>query len=146
MADASRSMKMSLQLPLDDGSGRRAIDGLYIDNPRCFLLKEWARRDRDTPSGGQGYGFVMSRFGSARFMLGVEPSSGVNLRGLGGMINRREQAKRAALGQAAGYSWYEGDNAFFGYRIIDTPRDGTVLEAADILDALLAFGQGEVRS
>ena len=120
------------------------VDGLIVANPRSFLLKEWARRDREHPSDRRGFSFLMTKFGEDLFILGVDPDRRIQLKGLGARFNRKEMEKRTAIGRAAGPPWYEGDNAFFDYRIIDSPRDGTSLLTEEVLDTLLAFGDGRI--
>jgi hypothetical protein len=144
LLDAARSSKLRLSLPRSDGPERKAVDALFVDNPRCFLLKEWARRDRDGAPGGAGFSFVMSQFGNSRFIRGVDPAAGVTLRGLGALINGREAFRRAALGRPPGAPWYEGDCPFFNYRIVDSPLDGTDLRPDEVLGAVLEFGRGRL--
>jgi len=138
--DLGRARTVRLHLPDTRRMGRVAVDGLAVANPRSFLLKEWARRDKDHAPLGLGYSFLMTSFGPSRIILGVDPERGVNLRGLGPVLNAREEAKREAAGRPFDYPWYEGDCPFFDYRIIDSPQDGTVLAPDDVLDAVLAFG------
>jgi len=140
--DAVRSIKIVLSLPRTDGAGRRDVAGLAVSNPRCFLLKEWARRDQDQPPGRDGFAFVLSQFGRSRFILGVDPAAGVHLRGLGGLMNEREKIRRAASGAPLGPPWFEGNNAFFNFRIVDSPADGSVLALSEVLDLVLEFGAG----
>jgi hypothetical protein len=144
LQDEARSPAFLLDLPKTDGTGMESVSGLAVDNPHSFLLKEWARRDQDHAPKGDGYSFVMSQFGSSRFILGVDPAAGVHLRGLGTLLNARESARRAALGRAAGPPWYEGDNPFFNYRIVDSPQDGSDLAGADVLAAVFEFGGGRM--
>jgi len=127
-----------------DGRSVVDVDGLTVANPRSFLLKEWARRDREHPPDRRGFGFLMTKFGEDRFILGVDPDRGIHLKGLGPRLNLKELEKRTAAGRPAGPPWYAGDNAFFDYRIIDSPRDGTSLQPAEVLDTLLAFGDGHI--
>jgi hypothetical protein len=138
--DLGRARTVRLRLPDTRRTGRVAVDGLAVVQPRSFLLKEWARRDKDRSTLGLGYSFLMISFGPARTILGVDPERGVNLRGLGPVLNAREAAKREAEGRPFLQPWYEGDCPFFDYRIIDSPQDGTVLAPDDVLDAVLAFG------
>ncbi len=93
-----------LNLPLSDGSGRRTMDGLIVRNPTSFLLKEWARRDVREPSLGSGISFLMTNFWDERFILGVDPEKGVNLRGLGSLLNDLEAAKEGGPGPAVSAS------------------------------------------
>jgi hypothetical protein len=144
LQDAHRSPALLLSLPRSDGEGRKRVAGLAVDNPHSFLLKEWARRDREHAPQGDGFSFVLSRFGTSRFILGVDPTAGVHLRGLGTILNARETSRRAELGRPAGPSWYEGDCPFFGHRIVDSPQDGSDLTAPEVLAALLEFGEGRI--
>ncbi len=138
--DLARSRRLLLNLPLTDGSGRRTMDGLAVRNPRSFLLKEWARRDVREPSLGGGFSLLLTNFWDERFILGVDPGKGVNLRGLGSLLNDLEAAKRRAQGRPFPLRWYEGNCPFFNYRIIDSPQDGTLLTHDEVMDRLCQFG------
>ncbi len=138
--DLGRSRRLLLNLPLTDGSGRRPVDGLAVRNPTSFLLKEWARRDVRESSLGGGFSFLMTNFWDERFILGVDPGKGVNLRGLGSLLNDLEAAKRQAHGRPFPLRWYEGNCAFFNYRIIDSPQDGTLLTHDEVMARLSQFG------
>jgi hypothetical protein len=139
--DLSRAEKLLLDLPFSSGTGKRRVDGLVVRNPRSFLLKEWSRRDSAQSSLGKGFTLSVTGFGGQRFILGVDPAMGVNLRGLGGLLNRREKEKRAAAGRPLVHPWYEGNCPFFDYRIVDSPRDGTALDHEDILACLKEFSR-----
>jgi len=139
--DLARSRRSLVNLPLSSGSGRRTVHGLIVRNPTSFLLKEWARRDVREPSLGSGISFLMTNYWDERFILGVDPQKGVNLRGLGPLLNNLEAEKREAQGRPFPLRWYEGNCPFFNYRIIDSPRDGTALSREDILAAVLEFGR-----
>jgi len=141
LEDLSRAEKLLLDLPFSRGTGKRRVDGLVVRNPRSLLLKEWSRRDSAQSSLGKGFTLSVTGFGGQRFILGVDPAMGVNLRGLGGLLNRREKEKRAAAGRPLVHLWYEGNCPFFDYRIIDSPRDGTVLEPNDVLGCLMEFSR-----
>jgi hypothetical protein len=140
--DLDRGRILRLRLPRPGGQAWLAVDGLAASNPKSFLLKEWARRDREHPMDRQGFGFLMTKFGDNRFILGVNPERGIHLKGLGTLLNDKEKEIRAALGQPEGAPWYEGANAFFDYRIIDSPRDGTSLTLDEVLETVLVFGNG----
>lgn len=86
----------------------------------------------------------MTKFGEDRFILGVDPDRRIHLKGLGTRLIRKEMEKRTAANRPPGPPWYEGDNAFFDYRIIDSPQDGTSLTTEDVLEAVLAFGDGRI--
>jgi hypothetical protein len=138
--DLARSQRLLIDLPLTDGSGRRTVNGLAVRNPTSFLLKEWARRDVREPSLGGGFSLLLTNFWDERFILGVDPEKGVNLRGLGSLLNDLEAARRSARGRPFPLRWYEGNCPFFNYRIIDSPQDGTLLTHEDVLDCLRQFG------
>jgi hypothetical protein len=140
--DVSRSKKLTLDLPLGRGKGKRRVDGLIVKNPSCFLLKEWARRDQSQSSLGEGFSLLLTNFGNMRYILGVDPEKGVNLKGLGDLLNHMEADKRRASGQAMTLRWYDGGCPFFNYRIIDSPQDGTLLSHQEIVDCLLDFSSG----
>jgi hypothetical protein len=140
LEDLAHSRKAVLSLPTTDRRGRKTVDGLFVANPRSFLLKEWARRERDEASQGRGFGFLMTSFGQERHILGVDPAQGINLCGLGTFLNELERRKRATIVRPEGRSWYEGNCPFFDYRIIDSPQGGTVLTREEIVAAVLEFG------
>jgi len=140
--DLGRGRKLRLSLPLSPGPGRLDVDGLTVRNPRSFLLKEWARRDRDNAALGRGFSFVLTDFGGRRLILGVDPAAGINLKGLGARLNDREAAKRRTLGRPEAIRWYEGNCPLFDYRIIDSPRDGPALSPEEVLEEVLAFSRG----
>ncbi|MFQ6039181.1 MAG: hypothetical protein ACE5LV_11260 [Candidatus Aminicenantales bacterium] len=140
--DLEKAEKLTLKLPQTSGRGTRTVDGLVVRNPRSYLLKEWARRDRTHPSLGKGFSFVMTNFGNTRYILGVDPEAGVHLKGLGDMLNAREAAKREAEGRAFPRLWFDGNAPFFNFRIIDSPQDGTVLSHREIVETLKEFSRG----
>lgn len=120
--DLSQAQKIVLDLPLSETKGRRRLDGLIVRNPSSFLLKEWSRRDLVQPSLKQGFSLLVTSFGTHRYILGVDPEMGVNLRGLGGLLNQKEEERRRAEDRPMAHRWYEGNCPFFNYRIIDSPR------------------------
>jgi hypothetical protein len=138
--DLNRSSRILLRLPLAAGSGRRAVDALIVRNPTSFLLKEWARRDSREPSLGEGFSFLMTNFWDERFILGVDPEKGINLRGLGTLLNNLEAGKRHAEGRPFPLRWYEGNCPFFNFRIIDSPQDGTLLTHDEVVACIREFG------
>jgi hypothetical protein len=142
--DLARAEKILLDLPLSDRTGRRPADGLIVRNPTSFLLKEWSRRDFRQSSLGKGFSLLVTSFGGQRYILGVDPTTGVNLRGLGGLLNQKEAVKRGSEGKPAIHLWYEGNCPFFDYRIIDSPQDGTVLTHADVIECLWEFSRSLV--
>jgi hypothetical protein len=144
LQDQHRSPAFLLSLPRSDGDGRKRVAGLAVDNPHSFLLKEWARRDHDHVPMGDGYAFVLSRFGTSRFILGVDPAAAVSLRGLGTLLSAKEAARRAERDLSTGEPWYEGDCPFFGYRIVNSPQEGSELAGPEVLAAVLEFGEGRL--
>ncbi len=143
LSDLGRSKPFRVDLPTTGGlAPRLTVDGLLVTNPRSFLLKEWAHRDREHPTLGEGYSLIVTNFGNSHYGLGVDPTRGINLRGLGERLNLRERDKRRAAGGPAGKDWYEGNCPLFDYRIIVSPQGDTVLTAAEIMEEVFAFGGG----
>ncbi|MGB8951725.1 MAG: hypothetical protein WCC06_03555 [Candidatus Aminicenantales bacterium] len=145
LTDLSYGQSIQLMLPSAETAEKIKADGLVVTHPRSFLLKEWARRDKTNSSLHEGFAFLMTNFGNKRYILGVDPEKGVNLRGLGAMLNERESQKCRTLGRSSGLSWYEGNCPFFNYRIIDSPQDGTSLSQSEIVETILSFGRIEVQ-
>lgn len=141
LADVKKAKKAALFLPKISDKGRIQVDGLIVKNPKSFLLKEWARRDRENSSLRDGFSFLMTNFWDHRYILGVDPEKGVNLRGLGDLLNERELEKRNETGRPFVFRWYDGNCPFFNFRIIDSPQDGTELSQEEIEDTLLFFSQ-----
>ncbi len=102
LADLDRGRILRLRLPAVDGRSVVDVDGLTVANPRSFLLKEWARRDREHPPDRRGFGFLMTKFGEDRFILGVDPDRGIHLKGLGTRLNLKELEKRTAAAPPRG--------------------------------------------
>ena len=140
LSDLARGQTLSLMLPRTDQGGRKKVEGLVVVNPRSFLAKEWARRDKEHPQLGGGCGFLMSNYGNTRFILGVDPEQGINLKGIGGLLNEKEREKRIILARPMTL-WYEGNCPFFNFRIVDSPQDGTALSHNEIVDILTTFGR-----
>ena len=139
--DLSQAQKIVLFLPMASGKGKKKVDGLIIKNPRNFLLKEWSRRDRENSSLNEGFTLVITNFGNKRYIIGVDPEIGVNLRGFADLLNEKEEEKRTASARPSGFHWYGGNCPFFNYRIVDSPQDGTSLSHEEIVDALLSFSE-----
>lgn len=139
--DLNRADKIVLNLPLSGQPGRQRVDGLIVQNPTSFLLKEWSRRDLSQSSQRKGFSLLVTNFGGQRYILGVDPGMGVNLRGLGGLLNQKEAQRRGAEEKPLTHRWYEGNCPFFNYRIIDSPQDGTALNHKDVVNCLWAFSQ-----
>lgn len=140
LEDRERGRELRLRLPLSRAGGVKEIDGLAVARPRSFLFKEWARRDIVHSPSRRGYTLVMSALGRDRFILGVDPEEGVSLEGLAPLLDRLEQEKRSSLRLPRSSPWYDGNCAFFGRRIVVSPREGTVLGEDEVLKAVLEFG------
>ncbi len=141
LADVKKASKVMLSLPKTEGRGRIQVDGLIVKNPKSFLLREWSRRDRENSSLRDGFSFLMTSFWDSRYILGVDPEKGINLKGLGDLLNERELEKRNETERPLLFRWYDGNCPFFNFRIIDSPQDGTELSQEEIEDTLLFFSQ-----
>jgi hypothetical protein len=138
--DVHHGRKIMLHLPDISGHGRTLVDGLIVVDAHSFLLKDWARRDRDGSPLGRGFGFVFSNYLGLRYSLGVDPTAGVNLRGLADAINTLEARKAEAEGKTDRPRWYGGECPFFNYRLVVSPHEGTRLGHDEIVGAVMKFG------
>lgn len=139
-ADIARAEIFPCTLPRHDG-GVSAVSGLWIEFPGSQLFKAWARGDR-AHSGGDGFVFTAVRVGEARYIISVDPASGVSLAGLGEALEVAEEGKRREIGQPRtgvprqGYRspdpWYDGRAPLHAFTIVDSPRMGTVLTSAEV--------------
>lgn len=141
LEDLEKAEIIKINLPLSNGQGFKAVDGLVVQNPKSFLLKEWSRRDIFNSPSGKGFSFLLSNFGGKRFIIGVDPEIGVNLRGLGRLLNEKEKQKRERMGRPVSERWYEGNCPFFDYRIIDSPQDGPSLSHQEVMETIFQFSQ-----
>lgn len=139
-SDVHHGRKIMIYLPDISGTGRTLVDGLIVVDAHSFLLKDWARRDREGSPLGRGFSFVYSNYQGLRYSLGVDPVTGVNLRGLAEEINALEARKAEALGKAGRPVWYGGECPFFNYRLVVSPHESTRLTHEEILGAVLKFG------
>ncbi len=135
------NQRIVISLPLIEGNGSKKVDGLIVRNPRSFLLKEWAKRDFRNSKFKKGFSFLLTNFWNKRFILGVDPEIGVNLKGLGELLNKKEHEKRTQFEKSLSQKWYDGNCPFFNFRIIDSPKDGTVLTHKEVVEILLNFSQ-----
>ncbi len=142
LSDLSRAGRTVLDLPLTSGIGIKKVDALIVKNPKSLLLKEWAKRDHEASSLGDGFTLIVTNFGNRRYILGVDPEKGVNLKGLGDLLNQEEAKKRTAQQRPFPLSWYDGNCPFFDFRIIDSPQDETSLSHEEIVSVIVAFGRG----
>lgn len=141
LEDLEKAEIIKLNLPLSNGQGFKTVDGLVVQNPKSFLLKEWCRRDIFNSPLGKGFTFLLSNFGGKRFIIGVDPEMGVNLKGLGALLNEKEKQKREKTGRPLSERWYEGNCPFFDYRIIDSPQDGPSLTQREVMETIFQFSQ-----
>jgi hypothetical protein len=122
-----------------------AVEGLWLDHPRSLLFKLWARSDLGA-EGGKGYVLLAVDWSDAdrdknRFVISVDPEAGINLKGLGELLEQKEHTKRKRLGrerpvQPVRYPCDNSDPWYFGwshdYTIVDSPRGGTVLTGEEV--------------
>jgi hypothetical protein len=139
--DLERSQTLSLSLPLISGIGKKKVDGLIVRNPRSYLFKDWARRDKTHTPLKQGFSFLMTNFGNTRYILGVDPEIGVYLKGLGDLLNQKEAERRKREDRPFTERWYEGNCPLFNFRIIDSPQDLSSLSHQEIVDTVMHFSQ-----
>jgi len=142
LRDLLRADCFHCRLPRADGRGLSSVPGIWIDRPRAALFKSWARGDRRAAARPDGFVFTGVQLSDERAILSVAPGSGVTLRGLGDRLEAAETRKRARLGRPRtgehrpGYDapdpWYDGRAPLHAYTIVDAPRAGTVLTAAEI--------------
>jgi len=138
--DIQRAEAFTCTLPKKDGAGSQQVKGLWLSQPTSFLFKSWAR--------GDGFVFLGMQVSEKRFILSVNPSSDVYLKGLGNLLEKAEQEKRKALGceiqgeNRPGYDspdpWYDGRSPLHHYTIIDSPREGTILNNSEVRN--ITFG------
>jgi len=132
------------------------VDALYLPNPRCVLFKEMARTDQKNSTMGHGFpllvvsrplsdiepGELLPKCSPWRFIISVDPLTGLQLPGLGARLEEAEKekdrkglglrchgeiiAERKLLGKGEGRfglrvasPWYDGRG--HGYTIIDSP-------------------------
>lgn len=141
LGDLDRCQIITLDLPLVSGMGKKNVDGLVVKNPRSYLFKDWARRDITHAPQNQGFSFLMTNFGNARFILGVDPDMGIHLKGLGNLLNQKEAEKRKREDRPFGQRWYDGNCPLFNFRIIDSPQDISSLSHREIVDTIREFSR-----
>jgi class 3 adenylate cyclase len=143
LKDLKKAKKSAITLPLSDGNGEKEVDMIAIKDPQSILFRDWARGDFKHSRKGEGFALIMTSYHNKRYIISVDPTSGVTLKGLGASLELAETEKRKQLGkerpiepQRPGYDnsdpWYDGRAPLFNYTIVDTPRGGTVLTAKEI--------------
>ena len=142
--DKLDSTTLELFLPKRDALSEKVKAFAFSRQPRSVLAKYWVRETLPDQAvlvypyekDGQPY----------RFVISVDPSGAYHLPQLGYELERRETQKRAELGQQRGGSprydgycdnedpWYDGRGHDF--TIVDSPRAGTVLGRAEVLQGM----------
>jgi len=140
--DLKRAEKTLCSLPRKDGTATQEVAGLWIARPESAMFKSWVRGDKESSGNDQGFIFLGVQVAEHRFILSVDPSSDVTLKGLGALLEKAEIEKREELGKVRkgenrpGYDspdpWYDGRSPLHNYTIIDSPRAGTVLQMMKI--------------
>lgn len=136
--DCRRARKGRTLLSTIDGNGLLPVDWLMVLRPRSFLLKEWARRDFTGSPSGNGFSLIISSLYEGNFMIATSPDSGTHLRGLGTLLNRREEERRRREG-APLLEWYDGNSPFFRYRIVANPKGGTLLSPEEVFQTFQEY-------
>lgn len=148
LRDRGRVRILSLPLPTKETGIPQVTDGLYYRDPKARLFKLWARTDREHSPAHEGFIFLMVEWSNSlgaakdkpKFIISVDHDARVNLVGLGDVLNQAEETaiqKRGLVPAGPprpGYSlpdpWYDGRG--HEYTIVDTPREGTLLEAREV--------------
>jgi len=140
--DIQRAELFVASLPLKTGVGKGDVPGLWIEKPESVMFKSWARGDTEKAHDSEGFVFLGIQVSDERFILSVDPSSDVYLKGLGDELEKAEAAKRKELGlerhgeNRPGYDspdpWYDGRSPLHNYTIVDSPRKGTLLAAGEV--------------
>ena len=123
------------------------MDAILITNPESLLFRIWARNDLLHPLEKNGFTMLAVNYGYKRYVISTDPKKkGLDLKGLGGMLEDAETIKRIKAGKERqgkprpGYRssdpWYDGRNSLHSYTIIDTPRGGTVLTWKEIQEVI----------
>jgi hypothetical protein len=139
--DMRKAELFKATLPLQNVEGYKIVDGLWISKPESALFKSWAR--------GSGFTLTVIQLSESRIIISVPPDQGVNLKGLGERLEKKETEIREYMGKRRlgqnrpGFDspdpWYDGRSPLHQYTIIDSPRDGTVIEMEVIRSILLSY-------
>ena len=129
----------------DFKKGLDLADALYLEDPSSILFKELARGDKRRSPSKKGFALLLISRAvpeatdrtMRRYIASTDPQSPFHLRGLGALLEQREQEKEAdiglhllpgreRLGQGKGRHgygvtspWYDGRG--HGYTIVDSP-------------------------
>jgi len=145
-------------------SDRILCDALVVINPMSSLFKEFARNDKVNSPQKKGFQLLITCFDIElsdhrrfhRYIISTDPIAGVNLRGLGERLERKEQEKEEKLGLPLlpgrerttdgtgrfGWNvkspWYDGRG--HNFTIIDSPSinldNGVCLSQLDLFEVL----------
>ena len=152
--DKRDARKFAVDLWLDGHN--RSLRGLAMTSPRSLFFKAWARRG-DYPV--LAVSWPHSRDESCRRIIVSVPSSyQFGLKGLGKALEAAESKKREQLGKPRPNDnprwpdvdnndpWYDGRMPVHNYNIVDSPREGTVLELDEVVAVLVRSNRWMVRS
>lgn len=122
----------------------RPVAGLVMEAPRAHLFKVWARK--------AGFPLLVVRWAQPyqphhRIVISFAPAFPNALKGLGRALEEREREKRERLDQRRegpprypdvdnNDPWYDGRSPAHAYTIVDSPRQGTVLDLAEVVQVL----------
>ena len=144
LADLAEGRVRTLAIPAQDGGDPRPVSLLTVRDPSQRPVQGLGAA-RPAARARPGRGFVMTsvQYGNERFVISVDPAAGVWLKGLGAALDQAETIKRRRTGPgthrpgAAPASTMPTPGtmaalALYNYTIVDAPRAGTVLTAAEV--------------
>ena len=136
LEDRDRGIVSELEIPTQDGRGAKKVKALTVKSPTSSMFKVWARN--------KGHTMTVVNYDDKRYIISVDPGAGLALKGLGAALDLAETKKRTILGMERrgpprpGYPnsdpWYDGRSPIHKFTIVDTPRNGTVLNPEEIID------------
>ena len=139
-SDIDVAQSFEAWLPTIDGSSSLRFMALASFQPRSLFFKSWARGDEQFQPGP----LLIVGMSLSRKIISVPPTSGVYLKGLGDVLQHREDALRVERGitfsgdDRPGYSnpdpWFDGRGTLHNYTIIDSPRCGTLMGWAEVIN------------
>ncbi len=135
LKDIKNFTKGKVKLLKTDESSLKEVDYLIAIHPSSFLLKEWAKRDRENSPSSEGFSLIVSSLFTGNFMIAVNYESGTFLKGLGEFLNKAEEKKRKEKNIPMEF-WYEGNSPFFNHRIVASPSKGTILSNVEVVSAI----------
>ena len=152
--DRDAAQSFDIWLPTTNPSSALRLTALASFQPRSLFFKSWARGDEGLQPGP----LLIVGLSPSRTIISVPPTSGVYLKGLGDVLQCREDALRLERGitvsgdNRPGYSnpdpWFDGRGTLHNYTIIDGPRRGTLIGWAEVINIVrswsLQFRRGGV--